>query len=63
MLGTWHDIAIATTCTHIQNHKADAAIGKLVLQQGTTQGKLKMTRTMLRFNTRTKNKIHFQPLH
>ncbi|XP_028273062.1 protein AMBP [Parambassis ranga] len=51
MLGTWHDIAIATTCTHIQNHRGDAAIGKLVLQRGTTQDKLKMTRTMLRRGT------------
>uniref|UniRef100_A0A4W6ED60 BPTI/Kunitz inhibitor domain-containing protein n=1 Tax=Lates calcarifer TaxID=8187 RepID=A0A4W6ED60_LATCA len=47
-LGTWHDVAVASTCQHMQRHRADAAIGKLVLQRGTTEGKLKMTRTVLR---------------
>uniref|UniRef100_A0A4W6BZA4 Protein AMBP n=1 Tax=Lates calcarifer TaxID=8187 RepID=A0A4W6BZA4_LATCA len=50
-LGTWHDVAVASTCQHMQRHRADAAIGKLVLQRGTTEGKLKMTRTVLRHGT------------
>ncbi|XP_034752597.1 protein AMBP-like [Etheostoma cragini] len=50
-LGTWHDVAVASTCPHMQRHREDAAIGKLVLQRGTTQGKLKMTRTVLRRGT------------
>ncbi|XP_070707000.1 protein AMBP-like [Pempheris klunzingeri] len=47
-LGTWHDVVVATTCTHMLSHRADAAIGKLVLERGTTEGKLKMTLTGLR---------------
>ncbi|XP_067431002.1 protein AMBP-like [Thunnus thynnus] len=50
-LGTWHDIAKATTCTHMHKYKGDAAIGKLVLQRSTTQGKIKMTRNVLRHGT------------
>uniref|UniRef100_A0A3Q0RB05 Protein AMBP n=1 Tax=Amphilophus citrinellus TaxID=61819 RepID=A0A3Q0RB05_AMPCI len=50
-LGTWHDVAIATTCPYMQRHKTDAAIGKLVLQRGDNEGKLKMTRTSLRRGT------------
>ena len=48
-LGTWHDVALASTCPHIQSHRSDAAIGKLVLQRGATADKLKATRTVLRF--------------
>ncbi|XP_076614580.1 protein AMBP-like [Chaetodon auriga] len=47
-LGTWYDVAVATTCTHMLSQKRDAAIGKLVLQSSTTEGKLKSTRTVLR---------------
>lgn len=47
-LGTWHDVALASTCPHIQSHRSDAAIGKLVLQRGATADKLKATRTVLR---------------
>ncbi|KAM7369127.1 hypothetical protein PAMP_013421 [Pampus punctatissimus] len=47
-LGTWHDVARATTCSCTHSHKEDAAIGKLVLRRGTTEGKLKMTQTKLR---------------
>uniref|UniRef100_A0A3Q4HU41 Alpha-1-microglobulin/bikunin precursor n=1 Tax=Neolamprologus brichardi TaxID=32507 RepID=A0A3Q4HU41_NEOBR len=47
-LGTWHDIAIASTCPYMQRHKSGAAIGKLVLQRGDNEGKLKVTRTSLR---------------
>ncbi|XP_041816307.1 protein AMBP-like [Chelmon rostratus] len=47
-LGTWYDVAMASTCPHLQNQKRDAAIGKLVLQSSTTAGKLKATRTVLR---------------
>ncbi|KAJ0057334.1 hypothetical protein NL108_002287 [Boleophthalmus pectinirostris] len=49
-LGTWYDLAVATKCTHMQHHRGDAAIGKLVLQRGTGQ-KLKMTRTKLKQTT------------
>ncbi|XP_026154073.1 protein AMBP [Mastacembelus armatus] len=47
-LGTWHDVAMASTSPHRQRHSGSAAIGKLVLLSGTTEGKLKMTRTVLR---------------
>ncbi|XP_029024859.1 protein AMBP-like [Betta splendens] len=47
-LGTWHDVAVASTSPHVQQHRADAAIGKLVLQRGSAAGKLQMTRTVLR---------------
>ncbi|XP_023258553.1 protein AMBP-like [Seriola lalandi dorsalis] len=50
-LGTWHDVAIASTCPHMQRHRGDAAIGKLVLQRGTSEDKLKMKRTVLRHGT------------
>ncbi|XP_040915516.1 protein AMBP-like [Toxotes jaculatrix] len=50
-LGTWRDIATASTCPYMQRHRRDAAIGKLVLQRSTTEGKLKMTRTKLRNGT------------
>uniref|UniRef100_A0A8P4KKQ3 Protein AMBP n=1 Tax=Dicentrarchus labrax TaxID=13489 RepID=A0A8P4KKQ3_DICLA len=49
-LGTWYDVAVASTCPHMQSHRKDAAIGKLVLQSS-TQGKLKATRTALRHGT------------
>ncbi|XP_068430577.1 protein AMBP-like [Clinocottus analis] len=47
-LGTWHDVAMASTCPDVQRRKGDAAIGTLVLQIGTTEGQLKATRRMLR---------------
>ncbi|XP_067339515.1 protein AMBP-like [Channa argus] len=50
-LGIWHDVAVATTCSHLKRQRGDAAIGKLVLQRGTTEDKLKMTRTSLRHGT------------
>lgn len=50
-LGTWHDVAVATTCPHMQQHRGDAAIGKLVLQRGTSEDKLKMTRIGFRRGT------------
>ncbi|XP_072227540.1 protein AMBP-like [Leuresthes tenuis] len=50
-LGTWHDVAFASTCTHLQRYRGDLAIGKLVLQRAATEGKLKMTRTLLRRGT------------
>uniref|UniRef100_A0A3B4T226 Protein AMBP n=1 Tax=Seriola dumerili TaxID=41447 RepID=A0A3B4T226_SERDU len=50
-LGTWHDVAIASTCPYMQRHRGDAAIGKLVLQRGTSEDKLKMKRTVLRHGT------------
>ncbi|XP_042365765.1 protein AMBP-like [Plectropomus leopardus] len=49
-LGTWHDVAVASTCPYMQRNKGDAAIGKLVLQSG-TDGKLKTTRRVLRQGT------------
>ncbi|KAM6976005.1 protein AMBP-like [Tautogolabrus adspersus] len=50
-LGTWHDVASASTCPHMRHHRGDAAIGKLVLEAGTTEGKIKTTRTVLRHGT------------
>ncbi|XP_034565701.1 protein AMBP-like [Notolabrus celidotus] len=50
-LGTWHDVAGASTCPHMRQHRGDAAIGKLVLEIGTTEGKIKATRTSLRHGT------------
>ncbi|XP_061821997.1 protein AMBP [Nerophis lumbriciformis] len=47
-LGTWHDVAEATTCPHIHRHRSNAAIGKLVLQRGADEGKLQMIRTKLK---------------
>ncbi len=44
-MGTWYDVAVATTCARMQNQRSDAAIGKLVLQSGDTEGKLKAIRT------------------
>uniref|UniRef100_A0AAQ6AND9 Lipocalin/cytosolic fatty-acid binding domain-containing protein n=1 Tax=Amphiprion ocellaris TaxID=80972 RepID=A0AAQ6AND9_AMPOC len=44
-LGTWHDVAVASTCAYMQRNRGDAAIGKLVLQRGATEGKLKTTKT------------------
>ncbi|XP_075936047.1 protein AMBP [Anarhichas minor] len=49
--GTWHDVAVASTCPHVKREEGDAAIGKLVLHTGTTEGKLKITRRMLRQGT------------
>ncbi|XP_074546738.1 protein AMBP-like [Halichoeres trimaculatus] len=50
-LGTWHDVAVASTCPHMRQHRGDAAIGKMVLESGTTEGKIKATRTALRHGT------------
>ncbi|XP_008284457.1 protein AMBP-like, partial [Stegastes partitus] len=50
-LGTWHDLVVATTCTYMQRNRGDAAIGKLVVQRGATEGKLKTTKTGLRGGT------------
>ncbi|XP_054860066.1 protein AMBP-like [Amphiprion ocellaris] len=50
-LGTWHDVAVASTCAYMQRNRGDAAIGKLVLQRGATEGKLKTTKTGLRGGT------------
>nr|XP_057913670.1 protein AMBP-like isoform X2 [Doryrhamphus excisus] len=47
-LGTWHDVAEATTCPHIQHHRSQSAIGKLLLQRGTSNDKLEMFRTKLK---------------
>ncbi|XP_041826866.1 protein AMBP-like [Melanotaenia boesemani] len=47
-LGTWRDVAVASTCPYMQRHRTDSAIGKLVLRKGATEEKLEMTRTVLR---------------
>ncbi|XP_029299861.1 protein AMBP-like [Cottoperca gobio] len=44
-LGTWHDIAVASS---FQHHRGDAAINTLVLHSGITEGKLKATHRGLR---------------
>ncbi|XP_049595118.1 protein AMBP [Syngnathus scovelli] len=49
-LGTWHDVAVAKTCRHDCPAK-DSAIGKLVLQKGSAEDKLQMTRTVLKNGT------------
>ncbi|KAM8829140.1 protein AMBP-like [Spinachia spinachia] len=49
-LGTWHDVAVASSNPH--KHKTgDASIGKLVLQNDTAGGQIKVTRRMLRNGT------------
>ncbi|XP_013859337.1 protein AMBP [Austrofundulus limnaeus] len=50
-IGTWRDVAVASSCPHMQQHRGDVAIGKLLLQKVATEGKLKMTRTVLRNGT------------
>ncbi|XP_033952289.1 protein AMBP [Pseudochaenichthys georgianus] len=50
-MGTWHDVAIASSCPHMQHQREESAIGTLVLQGGTTQGKVKATRRVLRQGT------------
>uniref|UniRef100_A0A3Q3FTI4 Protein AMBP n=1 Tax=Kryptolebias marmoratus TaxID=37003 RepID=A0A3Q3FTI4_KRYMA len=50
-LGTWRDVAVASTCPHLQRHRGDMAIGKLQLQKVAVEGKIKMTRTSLRNGT------------
>ncbi|XP_022053693.1 protein AMBP [Acanthochromis polyacanthus] len=50
-LGTWHDVAVASTCAYMQRNRGEAAIGKLVLQRGATESKLKTTKTKLRGGT------------
>ncbi|XP_049460339.1 protein AMBP-like [Epinephelus fuscoguttatus] len=49
-LGTWHDVAVASSCPYMQRNRGDAAIGTLILQSG-TEGKLKTTRRVLRQGT------------
>ncbi|KAM3874358.1 LOW QUALITY PROTEIN: protein AMBP-like [Diretmus argenteus] len=50
-MGKWHDVALASTCSYVQRMKADSAIGKLVLETGSTDDKIKTTRTVLRHGT------------
>ncbi|KAI9524760.1 hypothetical protein NQZ68_014295 [Dissostichus eleginoides] len=50
-MGTWHDVASASSCSHMQHQRGESAIGTLVLQSGTTQGKVKATRRVLRQGT------------
>ncbi|XP_077353778.1 protein AMBP-like [Festucalex cinctus] len=50
-LGTWHDVAVAKTCPNIEHHRKDSAIGKLVLQRGSSDEKLDMVRTVLKDGT------------
>ncbi|CAJ1070881.1 protein AMBP-like [Xyrichtys novacula] len=51
IFGTWHDVAVATTCTHMRQHRGDAPIGKLILERGTVDGKIKTTRIVQRHGT------------
>uniref|UniRef100_A0A3B5R3C4 Protein AMBP n=1 Tax=Xiphophorus maculatus TaxID=8083 RepID=A0A3B5R3C4_XIPMA len=50
-LGTWYDVAKASRSPYMQRYSGERAIGKLVLQKGSTDEKLKMTRTVLRRGT------------
>ncbi|XP_037548569.1 protein AMBP [Nematolebias whitei] len=50
-MGTWRDIAVASSCPYMQRHRGDAAIGKLLLQNVAAGGKIKTTRTVLRNGT------------
>ncbi|XP_060933786.1 protein AMBP isoform X2 [Limanda limanda] len=49
-VGTWHDVAVTSSCPHMQSHRADAAIGKLVLEKD-IGNKLKVTKSKLRHGT------------
>lgn len=49
-LGTWYDVAKASRSPYMQRYSGEQAIGKLVLQKGSTDEKLKMTRTVLRLD-------------
>ncbi|XP_061589403.1 protein AMBP isoform X2 [Cololabis saira] len=50
-LGTWHDVALASTCPYMQRYRGESAIGELVLDESTTEGKIAMTRRVLRHGT------------
>ncbi|XP_051907731.1 protein AMBP [Hippocampus zosterae] len=58
-LGTWHDVAVAKTCPHIDHHRMDSAIGKLVLQRGPADDKLEMIRTVLKNGTCKQKSGHY----
>uniref|UniRef100_A0A672J5P3 Protein AMBP n=1 Tax=Salarias fasciatus TaxID=181472 RepID=A0A672J5P3_SALFA len=47
-MGTWYDVAKASSCPHMRRH---SAIGKKVLQKGPAEGKIQMKSTMLRNGT------------
>lgn len=49
-LGTWYDVALASTCPYMQRHKGEMAIGKLVLEKS-SEDKLTATKTGLRRGT------------
>ncbi|XP_023816234.1 protein AMBP-like [Oryzias latipes] len=48
-LGTWYDVALATTSPDLPKHKQNTAIGKLLVQKSAVDTKLKTTRTVLRY--------------
>ncbi|XP_028318526.1 protein AMBP-like [Gouania willdenowi] len=48
LFGTWRDIAVAISCPTIACHHRDATIGKLVIKTGTSEEKLKLSKTVLR---------------
>uniref|UniRef100_A0A3P9GZ37 Protein AMBP n=1 Tax=Oryzias latipes TaxID=8090 RepID=A0A3P9GZ37_ORYLA len=50
-LGTWYDVALATTSPDLPKHKQNTAIGKLLVQKSAVGMKLKTTRTVLRYGT------------
>ncbi|XP_054613700.1 protein AMBP-like [Dunckerocampus dactyliophorus] len=50
-LGTWHNVAEATTCPHIERHRSQSTIDKLLLQRGTSDDKLEMFQTKLKHGT------------
>ncbi|KAG7223899.1 hypothetical protein INR49_015155 [Caranx melampygus] len=50
-LGTWYDVALATSCPHVQRYKGEMAIGKTVLQKSSSDNKLTLTKTGLRRGT------------
>ncbi|TRY74127.1 hypothetical protein DNTS_026676, partial [Danionella cerebrum] len=43
-MGKWYDIAVASTCPWLKQHKGEAAIGSLELQSGTSTQSISMTR-------------------
>ncbi|XP_053709763.1 protein AMBP isoform X2 [Synchiropus splendidus] len=49
-LGTWHDVAAASSCPWMKQY-GSGAIGKLVLKAGATEDKLMMEKTGLRHGT------------
>ncbi|RVE65675.1 hypothetical protein OJAV_G00118880 [Oryzias javanicus] len=51
ILGTWYDVALATTSPNLPKYRQNTAIGKWLVQKSAVETKLKTTRTGLRYGT------------